>query len=145
MENKGILRVGVVVNTTMKPSRDVLLDIAQGLYGGVVDGRHVILSFFLGSAGSKLDNLLAFASAGMHALIFNGLSRAMLFRFLAAMARAQEREAMVETEDSERKAIVFMTFVHGDGERIFRARKMSSAKEKARKKSPKIIVLTALS
>lgn len=85
MENKGILRVGVVVNTTMKPSRDVLLDIAQGLYGRVVDGRHVILSFFLGSAGSKLDNLLAFASAGMHALIFNGLSRAMLFRFLAAM------------------------------------------------------------
>ena len=85
MSKRSHIRIGVVVNTTMKPSRDVLHGIAQGLYSRTVNGRPCTLSFFLGSAGTKIENLLEFASQGMDALIFNGIARPLLFRFLQSM------------------------------------------------------------
>ena len=85
MNKKRSIRIGVVVNTTMKPSRDVLRGIAQALYDRKVEGRSCILSFFLGSAGTKVENLRKFASSGFDALIFNGMSRPLLFQFLQAM------------------------------------------------------------
>lgn len=82
--NMNAIRIGVVINTTVKPSRDVLLGIEHSLNGHTPPDRPCITRFFLGSAATRIGNIARFASSGLDALVFNGVSRKTLFRFLKA-------------------------------------------------------------
>ena len=78
---KNCIRIGVVINTAVKPSRDILLGIEHDL-GSRAIPEGIVLRFFLGSAATNIKNIAKFVSSGLDALIFSGISRRTLFRFL---------------------------------------------------------------
>ena len=71
---KNCIRIGVVINTAVKPSRDILLGIEHDL-GSRAIPEGIVLRFFLGSAATNIKNIAKFVSSGLDALIFSGISR----------------------------------------------------------------------
>ena len=70
--------IGLVVNTFIKPHRDVML-------GWMRHGRNrddIELRFFLASTATTIENLLAFARSGIDALVLCGLQEATVVDFL---------------------------------------------------------------
>ena len=63
--------VGLVVNTSFKPRRDVML----GWLRYVRDRGDIEARFFFSSAVTSVENVLEFANSGVHAIVLCGLQR----------------------------------------------------------------------
>ena len=74
-------RIGVVINTTFKPARDVHLGIVNCLLSG---GTGVPLLFVAGN-GTLPANVKAFAEHGLDGMIFCGVRKAIVLEFLSLM------------------------------------------------------------
>lgn len=74
-------RIGVVINTTFKPARDVHLGIVNCLLSG---GIGVPLLFVAGN-GTSPANVKAFAEHGLDGMIFCGVRKAIMLEFLSLM------------------------------------------------------------
>ena len=74
-------RIGVVINTTFKPARDVHLGIVNCLLSG---GIGVPLLFVAGN-GTSPANVKAFAEHGLDGMIFCGVRKAIVLEFLSLM------------------------------------------------------------
>lgn len=74
-------RIGVVINTTFKPARDVHLGIVNCLFSG---GIGVPLLFVAGN-GTSPANVKAFAEHGLDGMIFCGVRKAIVLEFLSLM------------------------------------------------------------
>lgn len=72
--------IGMAINMAVKPCRDMLLKIEQ-----VIRARGLMLNYFLGSASTKVDHLVEFASGGINALIASGFTGELMARFSSAM------------------------------------------------------------
>ena len=74
-------RIGVVINTTFKPARDVHLGIVNCLLSG---GTGVPLLFVAGN-GTLPASVKAFAEHGLDGMIFCGVRKAIVLEFLSLM------------------------------------------------------------
>ena len=74
-------RIGVVVNTTFKPARDVHLGIVNCLHSGGI-GKPLL---FIAGNGTSPANLKAFAEHGLDGMIFCGVRQAIVRDFLFLM------------------------------------------------------------
>ena len=77
------ISVGLVVNTFLKPHRELMLGWMQ--YGRA--HPDVEVRFFFASAATSMANLLAFIDSGIDAIVLCGLSNQMLSDFVAACDR----------------------------------------------------------
>lgn len=76
------LQIGVAIDTSVKPSRDFLLALERVVIDRDAPGRLLALKFFLGSAATTPANLAKFVSSGIDAMIFCGMPRKIVFRYL---------------------------------------------------------------
>jgi len=76
------VRIGVVINTSVKPSRDFLLALERVIVDRDAPNRPLVLRFFLGSAATTVKNLSTFVASGMDVVVFCGMSRKILFQYL---------------------------------------------------------------
>ena len=81
MNDRPKYRIGVVINTTFKPARDVHLGIVNCLLSG---GIGVPLLFVAGN-GTLPANVKAFAEHGLDGMIFCGVRKAIVLEFLRLM------------------------------------------------------------
>ena len=81
MRGRPKYRIGVVINTTFKPARDVHLGIVNCLLSG---GIGVPLLFVAGN-GTLPANVKAFAEHGLDGMIFCGVRKAIVLEFLSLM------------------------------------------------------------
>lgn len=79
------LKIGVVINATLKPSRDFLCEFERGVQSKILEHTEIDLRFFLGSAATTLENLTEFASVGFDVVVFNGMGRELPFRLLQSL------------------------------------------------------------
>ena len=79
--NSGIMHIGLVVNTSSKPSSDVLLGVMSCLrsYGIVTP------LFFLANGGTRPENIKAFAGNDIDGLLFCGVRREIVCDFFRMM------------------------------------------------------------
>ena len=101
MENERKYRIGVVVNTTFKPARDVHLGIVNCLLSGDI-GKPLL---FIAGTGTSPSNLKAFAEHGLDGMIFCGVRRAIIQEFLRLMPDhppvVVTSHAMLQDDDME--------------------------------------------
>ncbi len=76
------LRIGAVVNTAFKPSREVLRGIERQIVNRSPAYPNLTLRYFLGSAATTSENLAAFAISGIDVMIFCGIRRETVFKFI---------------------------------------------------------------
>ena len=70
--------IGLVVNTFIKPHRDIMLGWMR--YGR--SRNDIELRFFFASVATSIDNLLEFARSGVHALVLCGLQEETIVNFV---------------------------------------------------------------
>lgn len=73
--------IGLIINTTVKPSRDVMYAVAKLVHNDPV----VEVRFFQGSPATTAENLVSFAKSGIDGLIICGFSNALVAAFHNAM------------------------------------------------------------
>ena len=76
------VQIGVVINTSVKPSRDFLLALERAVVGRDAPNKPLSLRFFLGSAATTVKNLSNFVASGIDVVVFCGMSRKILLRYL---------------------------------------------------------------
>lgn len=82
MERK--IRIGAVINASVKPSRDFLLALEGAVFDRNGAGKALEVRFFLGSAATTPGHLAKFVATGVDVLVFCGLAREIVFRCLEA-------------------------------------------------------------
>ncbi len=81
------IRIGAVINATLKPSRDFLVGLEQSAQEQMLTYPGLMLKFFLGSSATTMDNLETFMSADMDVVVFSGMGRDLPFRLLGSLKR----------------------------------------------------------
>ncbi len=76
------MKIGVAIDTSVKPSRDFLLALERIVIDNDRPENPVSFKFFLGSAATMGRNLASFVSSGIDALVSCGMPRKILFRYL---------------------------------------------------------------
>lgn len=77
---KRVVNIGMLINMAVKPSRDLLMGVEQCIWAR----PGLRLKFFLGSAATTTENIKKFVSSGVDALIFCGLRRDIVFKYIKA-------------------------------------------------------------
>ena len=80
MPKRKHITIGLVINATVKPSRDVMLAIAGSFY----DNDNVRVRFFYGSPATSLENLVEFVSSGLDGVIICGFQQKFILDFIKA-------------------------------------------------------------
>ena len=80
----GKKRIGVVINASVKLSRDFLLAFESVILNQNAATRPLESKFFLGSAATTLNHLAKFA-ASVDVLVFSGIPRHIIFRYAQSM------------------------------------------------------------
>lgn len=70
-------RIGIIINTTVKPSRDILLGVMYCLNSG----RYEKPLLFLAGNGTLPENIRSFVECGLDGMIFCGVRREILMEF----------------------------------------------------------------
>ena len=76
------MKIGVAIDTSVKPSRDFLLAFERAIIDRDTPEKPVSLNFFLGSAATTEAHLSEFVASGIDALVFCGMPRKIVFRYL---------------------------------------------------------------
>lgn len=78
------LNIGMVINSSSKPSRDFMLSLEAAILARNASSPSLTPKFFLGSIATTPENLGRFVASGVDVLVFCGLRHGNLFSYLAS-------------------------------------------------------------
>ena len=80
--DRNVIQIGAVINPAAQSSRDFLVELERAVMKRHAEEKSLVSKFFLGSAATATTQLEEFVSTGIDVIIFCGIARPVIFRYL---------------------------------------------------------------